>query len=126
MNPRIFIALLPLLLLAGCRQAADPASTTAEDAPAAAAEAPVEETAPAADDAPVRPDMPGLQVATVAGGSYDLAEQRGEWVVENSRATWCSPCPKGRPELPGRDTKPEHASMEGRAHGDGGGPGEGC
>ena len=36
---------------------------------------------------------------TIDGGSFDLADQRGRWVVLNFFASWCVPCLEEHPEL---------------------------
>lgn len=43
--------------------------------------------------------IPQLRVATLGGAPFDLATQRGKWVVINYWATWCSPCLKEMPDL---------------------------
>ncbi|MDZ3823811.1 MAG: TlpA disulfide reductase family protein [Pseudoxanthomonas sp.] len=42
---------------------------------------------------------PALAVDTLDHGRFDLAEQRGRWLVVNYWATWCAPCIKEIPEL---------------------------
>ncbi|CAM5267875.1 TlpA family protein disulfide reductase [Rhodanobacter lindaniclasticus] len=45
------------------------------------------------------PDQPTLQVTTLDGKSFDLAAQRGHWVIVNYWATWCVPCIKEMPDI---------------------------
>lgn len=58
---------------------------------------------------------PKLVVETLDGKSYDLASQRGEWVVVNFWATWCPPCIKEMPELSALDAEREDVSVVGLA-----------
>ncbi|WP_298581160.1 TlpA disulfide reductase family protein [uncultured Luteimonas sp.] len=121
MNRAAFAAVLSVLLLAGCRPATD-APDGAAPAPADNAPAPAASDAAPADPAAVdaaeaeRPDEPALNVTTVDGEQYDLAAHRGQWVVVNFWATWCSPCLKEMPELSALHTMREHISVVGLAY----------
>jgi thiol-disulfide isomerase/thioredoxin len=48
--------------------------------------------------APV-PARPTLKVTTLDGKTFDLAAQRGKWVIVNYWATWCVPCIKEMPDI---------------------------
>jgi thiol-disulfide isomerase/thioredoxin len=45
------------------------------------------------------PAKPTLKVTTLDGRPYDLAAQRGHWVIVNYWATWCVPCIKEMPDI---------------------------
>jgi thiol-disulfide isomerase/thioredoxin len=45
------------------------------------------------------PAQPTLHVTTLDGKTFDLAAQRGKWVVVNYWATWCVPCIKEMPDI---------------------------
>lgn len=45
------------------------------------------------------PEHPSLTVTTLDGKPYDLATQRGKWVIVNFWATWCVPCIKEMPDI---------------------------
>ena len=113
------ISLAMLLALAGCGQqpAADTAQPAAEAEPAAAGQA-------AAPEQPAEPvqtytvDFPSLDLPTIDGGRYVLAEQRGKWVVVNFWATWCAPCIKEMPELSAMHALRSNVTVVGLAYED--------
>ncbi|WP_199097013.1 TlpA disulfide reductase family protein [Dyella sp. ASV21] len=45
------------------------------------------------------PAQPSLKVTTLDGKPFDLAAQRGKWVIVNYWATWCVPCIKEMPDI---------------------------
>jgi thiol-disulfide isomerase/thioredoxin len=87
-----YFALLLLLALASCKPASDGAP--AAQPVAAAKPVPQAQPQPAAVG-----QRPSLQVTTLEGAGFDLARQRGKWVIVNYWATWCGPCLQEMPEL---------------------------
>ncbi len=43
--------------------------------------------------------VPVVQGTTLDGGTYDIDQHRGSWVVVNFFASWCTPCRVEQPEL---------------------------
>lgn len=112
------MAALPLaaVLLVACAQEggpdrAAPQAQAAPDAPAAD-----DAQALAADAVQEKPETPALVVSTVAGETYDLADHRGDWVIVNFWATWCSPCLKEMPELSELASSRAHIEVIGLAY----------
>ncbi|KFL37161.1 TlpA family protein disulfide reductase [Arenimonas donghaensis] len=101
------IACLLAATLVACQPAAEPAP--------AVAPAPAEE-APAQAEPPGMPSHPRLVVDTLDHGAFDLAQQRGHWVVVNFWATWCKPCLKEIPDLTAFDAAREDVQVIGLAY----------
>ncbi len=114
MKPHRLILPLMLCVLVACKPATDDAAKPAATTPAK----PAKPAAPA----PVKPaaigEVPKLSVNTLDGKTFDLAAQRGKWVVINYWATWCGPCIKEMPELSALDAMREHIQVIGLAYED--------
>jgi thiol-disulfide isomerase/thioredoxin len=112
---QILPVLMLCLALAACKP--DAPGPVAETTPAVAAtESSADATAAAiAADVPV-PEFPKLTVKTFDGGEFDLAAQRGRWVVVNYWATWCNPCLKEIPDLDALDKAREDVVVIGLAY----------
>lgn len=104
--------LLPLAAALACLIACAPAGEGAAP-PEAAASAPAtappdaaSEHAASEDASPASSrEFPALVVETVDHGRFDLAAHRGQWVVVNFWATWCTPCLKEIPDLNALDAR---------------------
>lgn len=90
------------------------ATPIGEASPAEAAPTPA--PAPSAPAGAAKPTHPTLAVDTVDHGRFDLASQRGQWVVVNFWATWCAPCLKEIPDLNALDAKREDLLVIGLAY----------
>lgn len=120
---KILMPALAALLLAACQPATEsPAAPPANDGPADAVEAPSGAPAAATDTGDVEPAAepdpthPRLVVETLDDGRFDLAAQRGNWVVVNFWATWCKPCLKEIPDLSAFDAARDDVRVIGLAY----------
>ncbi|MGY1425562.1 TlpA family protein disulfide reductase [Lysobacter sp. A289] len=121
----LLVAVLLASLLVACQPAGDPATESVVASPSpestvAVPDSPGTEVttpgqaAPPADAA----NVPVLQVTTIDGAPYDLADHRGKWVVVNFWATWCRPCLEEMPELSALDAMRQHIEVIGLAYED--------
>lgn len=126
MNARCWFACLAVaaVVLASCkREAAAPAAPPApQPASPAAAQPAASPATPSPAQAQARKDgadaMPVLEVKTIDGKAWRLADHRGHWVVVNYWATWCGPCLKEMPDLSALDAMREDVDVIGLAYED--------
>ena len=105
----LLVAILGGGLLAGGQRDEAPDAPASVTAPAPAAD-------PAGAGESALPDVPSLNVTTLAGEPWDLVDHRGKWVVVNYWATWCAPCREEMPELSALATMREHIEVIGLAY----------
>lgn len=112
MRTAVALAAMSLVLFAAGCQPADPDPSAATTPPAA----PDAGAAGAADAQ--RAAVPALRLPTLDGQAWDLADQRGKWVVVNYWATWCRPCLEEMPELSALASLRSHVEVIGLAYED--------
>jgi len=112
MRVRLIALALPALL-AAC----GPAPEAGKDAAAQPAAMPAA-SAPARPAGDAQVERPSLKVTTLDGAGWDLAGQRGKWVIVNYWATWCGPCLQEMPELSALAAMRQHIAVIGLAYED--------